>query len=455
MEFEYFLNEKLADDLTPHQMDNYWKAIHAYNSWKKNKKNSMKIKNQLAYIYHEYPLDDRAKGKIRSLIDTIATYLETGEDTTTIKHREPKDQAPGNDKPAEYQIDTSDFNQIELTEDFLEEAFKKFNAKYFDNKLDPIPLEIDSSIEENGKFVYTINPSTKSFVKDRIVMNPVTGESFARFRNTLVHEMLHYYVHIYNPLPDEVWNQAIFNFFRGKRRKALSLLESTPATCHGGLWLKLAKELNKKYKELAITRNTFLDFRANKDKLSLIEQLKDAYILDYYFKSWRGNTKHNAMIVSGDDFRLLMDLVKDHDIKLTQENYHQLEDTFWKYHIEIYNGSTGFLKYSKIENPAAIASFPISDLNNGVFAMSDNMYKQMQHTKAFKMKEFGKIHCYEEPKTEKETKTESTEKDFKTWLNEKTSKKWDVNKLKALGLSDEEIADLLNGEADDEVVSIS
>lgn len=58
-------------------------------------------------------------------------------------------------------------------------------------------------------------------------------------------------------------------------------------------------------------------------------------------------------------------------------------------------------------------------------------------------------------KEETETKTESTEQDFKTWLNEKTSKKWDVNKLKALGLSDEEIADLLNGEADDEVCSIS
>ena len=110
MKFEQFLNEKLADDLTPDQMDKYWKAIHAYNSWKKNKKNSMKVKNQLAYIYHEFPLDDRAKGKIRSLIDTIATYLETGEDTTVIKHREQK-ETPEEAKPVEVEYDASDYQE--------------------------------------------------------------------------------------------------------------------------------------------------------------------------------------------------------------------------------------------------------------------------------------------------------------------------------------------------------
>jgi DNA-binding transcriptional regulator YhcF (GntR family) len=78
----------------------------------------------------------------------------------------------------------------------------------------------------------------------------------------------------------------------------------------------------------------------------------------------------------------------------------------------------------------------------------------MTHTHAFKpLKKVGEIKTIR--KEETQTKTESTEQDFKTWLNEKTNKKWDVNKLKALGLSDEEIADLLNGEADDEVCSIS
>ena len=84
--------------------------------------------------------------------------------------------------------------------------------------------------------------------------------------------------------------------------------------------------------------------------------------------------------------------------------------------------------------------------------MSDNEFKQMTHTQAFKpLKKVGEIKTIRKDKTQ----TESTEKDFKTWLNEKTSKKWDVNKLKALGLSDDEIEALLNGEADGEVCSIS
>ena len=457
MKFEQFLNEKLADDLTPDQMDKYWKAIHAYNSWKKNKKNSMKVKNQLAYIYHEFPLDDRAKGKIRSLIDTIATYLETGEDTTVIKHREQK-ETPAEAKPVEVEYDASDYQEFELTQDFLEKAFNKFNEKYFENKLAPIPLKI-VEMAENGKFTYVANYYGRKFDPIEIKINPNCNQSFSLFRNVLVHEMLHYYVHTYY-LPDEdTWAKALCEALRGKRKKSLATLGCSDSTCHGGDWLKLAKKLNSTYKELAITRNTFISYNDNKDKLNVIEQLKDAYIVDYYYKSWGGHTQHNEMIMTSQNFNKLYEVIKIHRIKLTDENYRELEDFFNLYNINVYNGATGYLKYGKIENPIAIASFPIRDLNTvTVNYLGDNMYKQILHTKAVKMKEFGQIHFYEEPKTEieqkTETKTESTELDFKTWLNEKTNPKWDLKKLKALGLSDEEIEALLNGEAN-EVCSIS
>lgn len=451
MKFEQFLNEKLADDLTPEQMDKYWKAIHAYNSWKKNKKNSMKVKNQLAYIYHEYPLDDRAKGKIRSLIDTIGTYLQTGEDTTVIKHREQKET-----KPVEVQYDASEYQEIELNQEFLEKAFNKFNEKYFDNKLNPIPLKI-MDMEENGKFTYIIHYYDKKFEPIEIKINPRCKQSFSLFRNVLVHEMLHYYVSTYY-LPDEdTWAKALCEALRGKRKKSLATLGCSPSTCHGGEWLKLAKKLNSTYKELAITRNTFISYSENKDKVNVIEQLKDAYVVDYYYKAWGGHTHHHPMIMTSQNFNKLYEVIKNHRIKLTDENKSQLEDFLYSYNILVYNGSTGYLKYGKIENPVAIASFPIKDLNRiTADFMADNMYKQILHTKAVKMKEFGQIHFYEEPKTETntETKTESTELDFKTWLNEKTNPKWDLKKLKALGLSDEEIEALLNGEAN-EVCSIS
>lgn len=459
MEFEHFLNEKLADDLSPDQMDNYWKAIHAYNSWKKNKKNSMKIKNQLAYIYHEYPLDDRAKGKIRSLIDTIATYLETGEDTTVIKHREPKEETPVQDeKPAEVEIDSSDYQKIELTSDFMNDAFDKFNAKYFDNKLAKIKVTLEDDMKGNvGEFVYSIDWSGRTFKPWGIKIDKYCQSSLAEFRNTLVHEMLHYYVHCYTEIPEEDWQAAYFYYCRGKKRKYKSLLGCSDATCHNGVWLKMAKQLNSKFKELAITRNVFINHRAESDKIAVINKLKDSFVVDSYYtyKRWSGKDKinHNYYIFNRKDFEQLMGFCKEGVFEYDEDDYKlQMEA---RYHgINCIDGCVNEIYASKVENPASLALFPISDIEKEPYSMSDNEFKQMTHTQAFKpLKKVGEIKTIRKEKTE--TKTESTEKDFKTWLNEKTSKKWDVNKLKALGLSDEEIEALLNGEADGEVCSIS
>lgn len=457
MEFEHFLFEKLADDLSPEQMDNYWKAIHAYNSWKKNKKNSTKIKYQLAYIYHEYPLDDRAKGKIRSLIDTITTYLETGEDTTVIKHREPKKETPVQDeKPAEVEIDSSDYQKIELTPDFLSDAFDKFNAKYFDNKLEKIKVTLENDMNGNiGQFVYSIDFSGRTFKPWGIKIDKYCQASLAEFRNTLVHEMLHYYVHCYTEIPEEDWEEAYFYYCRGNKRKYKSLLGCSDATCHNGVWLKMAKQLNSKFKELAITRNTFINYRAESDKIAVINKLKDSFVVDsiYKYKRWSGKDKinHNYYIFNRKDFEQLIGICKEGVFEYDEDDYKlQMEA---RYHgINCIDGCVNEIYASKVENPTALALFPVSDIEKEPYSMSDNEFKQMTHTQAFKpLKKVGEIKTIRKEKTQ----TESTEKDFKTWLNEKTNKNWDVNKLKALGLSDEEIEDLLNGEADGEVCSIS
>ena len=458
MEFEHFLFEKLADDLSPEQMDNYWKAIHAYNSWKKNKKNSMLVKTKLAYIYYEYPLDDRAKGKIRSLIDTIATYIETGEDTTVIKHREPKNETPiQNEKPTEVEIDSSDYQKIELTPDFLSDAFDKFNAKYFDNKLEKIKVTLENDMNGNiGQFVYSIDFSNRTFKPWGIKIDKYCQTSLAEFRNTLVHEMLHYYVHCYTEIPEEDWQEAYFYYCRGNKRKYKSLLGCSDATCHNGVWLKMAKHLNSKFKELAITRNTFINYKAESDKIAVINKLKDSFVVDsiYKYKRWNGKDKinHNYYIFNRKDFEKLMGICKEGVFEYDVDDYKlQMEA---RYHgINCVDGCVNEIYASKVENPTALALFPVSDIEKEPYSMSDNEFKQMTHTQAFKpLKKVGEIKTV---RKQNNTKTESMEKDFKTWLNEKTSKKWDVNKLKALGLSDEEIEDLLNGEADGEVCSIS
>lgn len=457
MEFEHFLFEKLADDLSPEQLDYYWKAIHAYNSWKKSKKNSQRVLNQLSLIYQEFPLDDRARNKIKSLSSTVYTYMQTGEDTTTIKHREPKDETPvQNQKPAEVEVDSSDFQKIELTNEFVNQAFDKFNAKYFDNKLDKLNVKLEQLKNDMGRFVYSVNFSAQKFVPTGILIDPNCNVSLAEFRNTLVHEMLHYYVHCYdNGLTEDDWYEAYNYCCRGKRRKWLSILNCSDATCHNGIWLKKAKELNKKFKELGITRNGYISKYAEQDKMAVINKLKDAFIVESYYEYVRvfGKIKKNYTycIMNRTDFEKLMNICREGVFEYDGNDY-KLQYEARQHGINCLNGTINRISAAKIENPQSLALFPINDIDKEPYLMGKDQFKQMTHTQAFKpLKKVGEIKTIRK----EETKTESTEKDFKTWLNEKTSKKWDVNKLKALGLSDEEIEALLNGEADDEVCSIS
>ena len=450
MEFEHFINEKLADDLSTDQLDNYWKAISAYNTWKRNKKNPMKVKNMLSFILHEYPLDDRAKAKIQSLFDTVVKFMDTGEDTTTIQKRNPKEPS---DKPAKQpEYDVNDFQEIELTQDFLESAYKKFNTKYFNNALPDIPLFIAKGDDQVGAFKYSIDWGNKRITPIDITVDPKLNKSLSAFRNTLVHEMLHFYVDCFvNHFSSDIWANALFLYLRGKTSKWKSLLKCSDAQAHGGEWLRLAKKLNNKYPELGITRNCFVSNNENKDKLSLIEQLKDAYIVDVYetqaISAWKTKIYHKYRLATGTDFRYLQALIKDGKLVYNSKNENAIENFTMPFGIYLFGGIY-HLSASKIDRPIALATFPISDISQRVFHVGDQMFKQMKHTKAFKpLKELGTFRPVKE-------ENESTDPDFKTWLNEKTSPKWDIEKLKEMGLTDEEIERLLSGE-ENEICTIS
>lgn len=451
MEFEHFLFEKLADDLSPDQMDNYWKAIHAYNSWKKNKKNSMLVKTKLAYIYYEYPLDDRAKGKIRSLIDSIATYIETGEDTTVIKHREKKEEEP--ETKQEVTIDETEYQTIEIDNEFCEKAFDKFNQKYFEGKLAKIPFEIKSiggGIE--GQFVCSVNFRDKKFDPICIKINKKDDWTLSTFRNTLVHEMLHYYVHCYNNgLTEQDWQSAYFYYIRGKKRKANSILEVSDATCHGGIWLKLAKTLNKKYPELCITRNGFVSYRAEKDKVKVINQLKNAYAVELLYM---GSTKFpRYRLVNKEQLDKIMSFIKESPtVKVDEYGSLDYTDPTTNFISDLnlsisYRNPNDFTDVyaAQIVNPVPLAEFPIIDLEKEPYAMGKEEWKQMNHTSAFgKFKKLGEIKIKTKENESKE------EPNFLNWLNEKTQKTWDIEKLKALGLTDEEIEKLLSGDVEEQ-----
>lgn len=452
MKFEQFLNEKLADDLTPQQMDYYWKAIHAYNAWKKNQKNSMKVKNMLSFILMNFDLDDRARDKITNLKATVQTYIDSGEFVAApIKHREKKETAEEPETRQEVTIDETEYQTIEIDNEFCEKAFDKFNQKYFEGKLAKIPFEIKSIGGVEGQFVFNVNYRDKKFNPICIRINKKDDWTLSSFRNTLVHEMLHYHVHCYNNgLTDEDWQAALFYFIRGKKRKANSILEVTDATCHGGIWLKSAKELNKKYPELCITRNGFVSYGAEKDKVKVINQLKDAYAVELLYM---GSTKYpRYRLVNKEQLDKIMGFIKDGvTVKLDEYGSLDYTDPTTNFVSDLsisYRNPNDFTDVyaAQIVNPLPLAEFPIRDLNKEPYSMGKDEWKQMNHTSAFgKFKKLGEIKVKTQPKNESKE-----EPNFLNWLNEKTQKKWDIEKLKALGLSDEEIEKLLSGDVEEQ-----
>jgi hypothetical protein len=452
MKFEQFLNEKLADDLTPSQMDYYWKAIHAYNAWKKNQKNSMKVKNMLSFILMNFDLDDRARDKITNLKATVQTYIDSGEFVAApIKHREKKETAEEPETKQEISIDETEYQTIEIDNDFCEKAFDKFNQKYFEGKLAKIPFEIKNIPGCEGQFSFGVNFRDKKFNPICIRMTNKDTWTLSSFRNTLVHEMLHYYVDCYdNGLTDEDWTSAIYYFIRGNKRKARSIIGTSDAACHSGNWLKFAKELNKKYPELCITRNSFVNYNAEHDKVKVINQLKDAYAVELLYM---GTTKYpRYRLVNKEQLDKIMGFIKESPtVKLDEDGYLDYTDPTTRFISDLsisYRNPNDFtdVYVAQILNPVPLAEFPIRDLDKEPYSMGKEEWKQMNHTSAFgKLKKLGVINV----KTQ--TKNESKEEpNFLNWLNEKAQKKWDIEKLKALGLSDEEIAKLLSGDVEEE-----
>ena len=450
MKFDSFINEKLADDLTPSQMDYYWKAIHAYNAWKKNQKNSMKVKNMLSFILMNFKLDDRAKEKITNLKATVQTYIDSGEFTATpIKHREKKETEVPETKQ-EVSINETEYQTIEIDNDFCEKAFDKFNQKYFDGKLAKIPFEIKNIPGCSGQFSFNVNFREKKFIPNCIRMSNKDAWTLSTFRNTLVHEMLHYYVDCYDSgLIDEDWNSAFYYFIRGNKRKARSILGTSDAACHSGNWLRLAKELNKKYPELCITRNTFVNYNAEHDKVKVINQLKDAYAVQLLYM---GTTKFpRYRLVNKEQLDKIMGFIKEGvTVKLDEYGSLDYTDPTSRFISDLsisYRNPNDFTDVyaAQIINPLPLAEFPIRDLDTEPYSIGKEEWKQMNHTSAFgKLKKLGQINV--KTQTRNESKKEPN---FLNWLNEKTQKKWDIEKLKALGLSDEEIAKLLSGDVEE------
>ena len=146
--------------------------------------------------------------------------------------------------------------EIEYKNSFANSWFAKFNSKYFNNKLKDLDVRWVSDLEPNACFSYRVDVFQRKVIPVDIQLNKDNITRFDMFRNSLVHEMLHYYVDCYllNPTDSE-WFESLKLFStKGDKDKAyLNVIGLGEDKCHLGNWELIARELNSKYSELNIT----------------------------------------------------------------------------------------------------------------------------------------------------------------------------------------------------------
>lgn len=140
--------------------------------------------------------------------------------------------------------------EFEKNNEALKKYFNEFNDTYFEGKLQPISLGWFKGTRVHGYFRPRPNVYESKVEGVEIKLNINACGTFAAFRNTFVHEMLHYYRDCVVGFTEAEWDAA---------RRALSyraitryrqILNNTAETAHTGIWKKLADEMSLKYPEL-------------------------------------------------------------------------------------------------------------------------------------------------------------------------------------------------------------
>lgn len=183
---------------------------------------------------------------------------------------ESKSKEPTLEKAKEY--------KIEYTRRFLEEQFKLFNDRYFNNKLPNIPVEWRKTKRYGACYPkYTTNGVSVT----KIAVSPTIKE-YKEFRDTLVHEMCHALVDISITSEDFNFAKQTYGFNSTKFRRYLGL---TDDTCHSGKWAELVESLNKRFpSELHLKRLGSANYKDRDEetgniKKEAIDKVKTHHIL--------------------------------------------------------------------------------------------------------------------------------------------------------------------------------
>lgn len=133
------------------------------------------------------------------------------------------------------------------TEDYLTEKFQQYNALMFNGKLPPISLRLSNSKRQLGAFSYRLERSQKHIfwqskadtdkAKDlKISVSKAYDLSEETIQDTLLHEMIHYYIFIFG-------------------------LQDTSQ--HGRIFRKMAESINTRFK-----RNITISHRLSQEERS-------------------------------------------------------------------------------------------------------------------------------------------------------------------------------------------
>lgn len=91
---------------------------------------------------------------------------------------------------------------------FLENQYNWFNGKYFGFKLPKISLTLETEGKFNGRFSQKVDLEENRLIPDAIRIDEKVFDDYKLFRDTLVHEMVHFYDSIKNPLSEKEFDKA-------------------------------------------------------------------------------------------------------------------------------------------------------------------------------------------------------------------------------------------------------
>ena len=121
---------------------------------------------------------------------------------------------------------------------FLENQYNWFNYKYFSFRLPQIRLTLETEGKFKGRFSQTVDLDGKRLIPEAIRIDEQVFNNYKLFRDTLVHEMVHFLDSIKNPLPEKEFDKAKMFY-----EKAFELYTTDEETKQ---WLKLYHEtINK------------------------------------------------------------------------------------------------------------------------------------------------------------------------------------------------------------------